>query len=298
MKSFFSVLLTTSVALTTSLWVSADDVAKKPSRTLFAGGPGSFPHLESCEMTFNAGWKDVVNAGQIKVNVVASGDSIRVLAHGGNVGAARAILPVEGEFLTVVNPATLEPRAMEQTEKRQGKVLLSSVQFGEGKVSVSKSLNPGEGEETLEYAAEYVTKRAFDLVSAALFLRSQPLDKVGETYSLVIVPQSSPQPFTVTVVGKEKYEYNGEMIDAIKLSVTPDEELTWSTAKPENGAEKPAAAEPTESEKREDEMKEKFKGALGAINGWVSDDERRLPLEASVEVKPIGAVSVKLVEFK
>ncbi len=284
-------LLPIALAVLACSALAAEEAEKK---TVFTGGVGSFPNLGSCEMTFNAGWKDVVNAGQIQVKVVTDDQAIKVLATGANVGAANALLPVEGEFLSLIDPNTLQPKAMEQTEKRQGKVLLSAVQFGDGVVSVKKSLNPGGDEEALGYEAEFKTARAFDLVSGALFIRSLPLTEVGEEYTIAIVPQSTPQPFTVKVVGKEPYEYQGEEISAIKLTITP--------AKADIFTDKSAEKEDEDKEKspektKESAIKEQFKGALGAVTAWISDDDRRLPLEASVEVKPIGAVSVKLVEF-
>jgi hypothetical protein len=252
--------------------------------------PGSFAPLPACEMTFDAGWKDIAKAGQVKVTVVPAGDTIKVLAKGADVGAAAALLPIEGEYAGVIDAATLLPKAMEQTEKRKGSVLISAVDFSGGKVTANKTLKPASGEE-IKVTKENVVAPAFDLVSAALFIRSQPLKEVGESYVLAIAPQSSPKPLTITVVERGKYTYNGNSVDAIKL------ELKQTPFKPtKEEADKEVAA--AKGGSLSDKTKEAFKGHVSSLSAWISDDDKRLPLEISVDIAPIGAVGAKLVEFK
>ncbi len=245
-----------------------------------ATGPGSHPMLPNCEMTFNAGWKDVVNAGQVKVTLVNEGDSIKVMGKGANVGAANALLPVEGEFLSLIDASNLLPKAMEQTEKRSGDVMLVEVQFGD-QVTTSKTLNAG-GEE-LKFNAQYPVPNSFDLVSAGLFLRSQPLNEVGESYTVPMVVQSSPKLVTVKVVEKGTYDFNGESLEAAKVEVTFE------------GIQDKALLET--AKKNEDATKKKFSGSMTSVFGWISLDDRRLPLEVGVEIQPIGMVSAKLTQY-
>ena len=252
--------------------------------------PGSFAPLPACEMTFDAGWKDIAKAGQVKVTVVPAGDTIKVLAKGADVGAAAALLPLEGEYAGVIDAATLLPKAMEHTEKRKGSVLISAVDFSGGKVTANKTLKPANGEE-IKVIKENAVSPAFDLVSAALFIRSQPLKEVGESYVLAIAPQSSPKPLTITVVERAKYTYNGNSIDAIKLEL---KQTPYVLTKEET--EKQAAA--AKSGSLSDKTKEAFKGNVSSLTAWISDDDKRLPLEISVDIAPIGAVGAKLVEFK
>ncbi len=58
----------------------------------------------------------------------------------------------------------------------------------------------------------------FDLHSAALYLRSQPL-KQGSVYRLVVYPASNPYLTTVTVPGREKISVRPGSYKAIKLDL-------------------------------------------------------------------------------
>jgi hypothetical protein len=267
--------------------------AQEPSwvKSLSANGPGSFSPMPACEMTFDAGWKDIAKAGQIKVSILPSGDSIKVMGQGADVGAAAAILPVEGEFVSLIDAATLLPKLSEQTQKRKDSVLLSQVDFSGGKVSSTKSLKVGGTGEEVKHAKQLMVPKAYDLISAALFLRSQPLKEVGESYTIAVVPQSSAKPLTAKVVERGKYSYNGNMIDAIKVEVAP------AAFKPTAEEEAKAKADAA-NESLKDKTKEIFKGTLSSVYAWISDDADRLPLEISVNITPIGAVGAKLVEFK
>ena len=267
--------------------------AQEPSwvKLLTPSGPGGVAPLPACEMTFDAGWKDIAKAGQIKVTLVPAGDSIKVMGQGADVGAAAALLPIQGEFVSLIDAATLTSKLSEQTQKRKDSVLLSQVDYSGGKVVSTKSLKVGGTGEEVKFSKDMQVPKAFDLIAAGLFLRSQPLKAVGESYTIAVVPQSSAKPLTATVTEKGKYNYNGKMIDAVKVEVKP----TAFTPTPEEAAK---AKEAEANASLKDKTKEIFKGSLSTVYAWISDDADHLPLEISVDIKPIGAVGAKLVEFK
>ncbi len=264
-------------------------------KTVFAGPAGSFPSLGSCKMAFEVSWKDKLEAGQIQVELIHSSETTQVLATGNTTGTTHALLPVKGEFSSLIDSATLTTRAMEQTETRRERILISSVEIDDGTVQIKKKLKLGTADAEIKLSPEYKTEiPVFDIISAALFIRSQPLIEPGESYTLVVIPKSTPGPFTVTVIGREQREYQDKMTNCIKLEVSPSR-ARWRTTGSESVEVKEAQSETVTLTQ---DIKKRFQGSIGKCTVWISDDEYRLPLEATVEIAPIGEVAIELVQFE
>ena len=106
----------------------------------------------------------------------------------------------------------------------------------------------------------------FDMTTAVLWVRSQPLAD-GETESLVVWASNAPYLAKVTVVGRDTIKIEGKSRNAIKLGLRLfriDKKMQLKEHK-------------------------LFKGG----RGWLSDDEKRIPLRVEADMF-IGYVFAEL----
>jgi len=253
--------------------------------------------LESCEVGYKISWNDILDAGEFRININRTEEAIEILATGATAGAAQALLPIEGEFGSLIDSTSLQTKAMEQTEKRKDKWQKSSVEIDGSNIRISKSLKMGNADAEIKLSPLYRTVHpVFDLISAGLFIRSQALSDPGETYTLLVVPKTTPGPFTVTVIGKEMREYQGDKIRSIKLEIKPDR-AKWRLSEPGKGTEE-SMEKKSEIVTLTQFIQKRFHGRLGKCTVWISDDELRLPFDATIELAPFGEISIELVDYK
>ncbi len=232
---------------------------------------GDFPMLPSCEITFNMGWKDVVNAAQMKLTFVA-GDQIKTNAKSGSIGSARSLFAYDSEFVSLVDGSSLTPIAVEQSETDPFATDTYEVAFTDGMIKNQWNTIPKDtSKEKEERSRTYELPNAFDIISAALYIRSQKLAD-GESHSVIVFPYRDPYLVTVTVGGRGKKTFEGAEIDALRLDVKASK------------IEKDGSLDP---------LTDKVKSA----SFWLSDDDRRLPLGLNIEIIA-GTAEVALAEFK
>jgi len=111
-----------------------------------------------------------------------------------------------------------------------------------------------------------------DLFAAMLFVRSQPLHD-GDNLRLTTFPDRNPYLVDLTVSGRDTLKIMGQKIRAIRFTIGIE---TIETLGPNIGGLAPHR---------------KFRS--GRV--WMSDDERRLPLKAEVDVF-VGSVFAELVK--
>ncbi len=242
-------------------------------RTTLSNEPaGNHPPLPSCEMTFNVGFKDFVDAGQIKLTVVNDGENYKILGKGASIGAANKVFPYSGEVAGLVSVSELRPVTLEQRADRPKMKTSFTTEF-EADTLKSRFVMESEGQEKKEGEFEFKVPGILDPFSAALYVRSQPLEEIGEQYSVLLFSKVSLYVLTLTVKEKGQREWQGEQVDVVEMGIQADRVQA-------NGNVAPVA--------------EKLKSA----SFLMTDDELRLPIEFRAELSPAGAVTGTLTEYK
>jgi hypothetical protein len=103
-----------------------------------------------------------------------------------------------------------------QTENYRSKKIVTHLTFTNS--GVTRSTTEGERGAAGTKTRQFNLPNLFDLHSAALYLRSQPL-KDRSVYRIAVFPTSSPYLATVTVVGREKISVHAGAYNAIKLDL-------------------------------------------------------------------------------
>jgi hypothetical protein len=131
---------------------------------------------------------------------------------------------------------------------------------------VTRTRTEGEGAAAKKTTRDFSFPNLFDLHSAALYLRSQPLKK-GSVYRLAVYPATNAYLATVTVTGREKISVRAGTYNAIKLDLRLKRVGKHLELEPHK----------------------KFRGATV----WVSDDAERLILRIDAQVF-VGTVFAEL----
>lgn len=257
--------------------------------TITALPPGDFPLLEPCTMVFNVSWNGVLKAGQADVEFVRAekGDykgAIETRAHARSTGVARVLWPYDADLRSWVDPETLRPIFVTQTEKDRKKQTDHETKFI-GNFVFNKRVRtpltqPEEGKERVKIEdEEEIRERVYeseqrinDLFSSVLYVRSLPLQEDGESYRMITFPFDGRYLIQLTQEGREKFKHHGKEVDAVKFDIEVHKVLLSDRLK---------------------EVGEKIKKATV----WMSDDDLRLPLEIRAEIF-VGSVRATLMEHR
>lgn len=263
------------VALSGSLTLGLADETGDWQSKVTTAPPGDFPHLPPCLLTFNVNWNGLVKAGQADAVFRYNQDSsnLIVTAKARSVGPARLLWPYDANQTTWIDAKNLKPIKVSQVEDDRRETNTYNTEFigdfafnkwtTEAKSAESTSVD--RKERIFEQAAMH------DVVSAALYLRSQPLDELGQEFALVTFPFRDPYLVLLTLEDTEERKFNGEKIEAFKFDVQLSK---------------------VDEEGRLESQEDKFQSATV----WLSNDEQRLPLELRSEIF-IGSVRASLVAF-
>jgi hypothetical protein len=83
---------------------------------------------------------------------------------------------------------------------------------------VTRARTEGDGATAKTTSRDFALPNLFDLHSAALYLRSQPL-KQGNVYRLAVYPSTNPYLAIIRVTGREKISVRAGTYNAIKLDL-------------------------------------------------------------------------------
>jgi hypothetical protein len=176
---------------------------------------GDFPNPRPLAATFNFGWNDFVAAtGEIKFD--RTGDRLQLLGEGQTVGLVRALWKFDVHHRALADAATLRPIRMHQVDETRKKTVITDLVFkanGVERVRADTKSQTSAKPKTFSFPGG-----VFDMHSALLYLRSQPLHD-GDTYRLVVYPASSPYLATLTVVGRSTIKVAAGAYPTIKFDV-------------------------------------------------------------------------------
>ncbi len=233
---------------------------------------GDFPNPRPLIATYHFGWNDLV-AAQAEIQFGKSDQRLQLIGTGGTVGLVRALWKFDTNYRAQADAKTLRPASMHQVEEMRSKTVVTDLSFSKNGVERVRSDNQTKKKpkpKIFDFPGG-----VFDMHSALLFLRSQPL-REDDVYRVVVYPSTSPFLATLKVVEHAPITVAAGTYPAIKLEV----QLNKVTKKRELGPHK------------------KFRHA----SVWVSDDSDRLLLrvEASIFVGQVFAElqSVRFPEAK
>lgn len=231
--------------------------------TLTKDPPGHFPELRPVHATYHFGWSGITAAtGEVQFS--KTGDKrFQLEATGRTIGLVRALWKMDANYRGLVDGDTLRPIESKQTEIYRKKKLVTDLAFTNSGVTRVRTEGSGAGTTTTR---SFNFPGLFDLHSALLYLRSQPLND-HSAYRIVVYPTTSAYLTTVTVLGRERVTVRAGAYNTIKI----DLQLKRL------------------GKKLELEPHRKFRRATI----WISDDENRIPLRIEAQIF-VGTVFAEL----
>lgn len=241
----------------------SSSLAENWEQTLSKDPAGNFPELRPLRASYRFGWSGFTAATGDVHFTKPSENKFQLEGTGRTIGLVRALWKLDVNYQAAASADTLRPIETQQTENYRSKKIATHLTFTNN--GVTRARTEGKG------AAEAKTRQfnfpnLFDLFSAMLYLRSQPL-KDHNVYRVVAYPATNAYLATITVIGREKISVHAGSYSAIKL----DLQLKRI------------------GKHRELEPHRKFRRATI----WVSDDAERLLLRIEAQVF-VGAVFAEL----
>lgn len=237
--------------------------------------PGSFRDLPPVRTSFGLSWNNVFNAGEFVVSLNRSKESPQTLlvgvAEGRSNGLARALWPYDVEAEALVESRSLRPRLFEVAETERGRAFHYRLEFGKDRVNtrtVVRDVKPKAGVEPVISEKTYRYQSLHDVLSAVLYIRSQPLAD-GDVIRAIISPFNRPYHTEFEVLGRETRKIGREEYQAIKLGIEIRKINSDRTL----------------------QTYEKMKKATI----WLSEDDFRLPLEVQADIF-VGYISARMKE--
>lgn len=195
--------------------LSAPGVASDWEKTVTLLPRGDFPNPRPLIATYNFGWNELV-AATAQIQFDKSGPSLQLQGNGHTVGLVRALWKFDVRHRALADATTLRPITMRQVDEVRSKTVTTDVVFQRNSLervrTDTKSKKPRKPK-TFSFAGGI-----FDMHSALLYLRSQPLHQ-GEVYRVVVYPATSPYLATLTVTARERITIAAGAYPAIKLAV-------------------------------------------------------------------------------
>ena len=231
--------------------------------TLTKDPPGNFPELRPVRATYHFGWSGFT-AGTGEMHFSKTADKhFQLEAAGRTIGLVRALWKLDASYRGLSDVETLRPIESKQTEIYRKKKIVTDLTFTNS--GVTRARTEGTGAEATK-AKPFNFPGLFDLHSALLYLRSQPLND-RSVYRIVVYPATSAYLTTVTVLGHERASVRAGTYNAIKI----DLQLKRL------------------GKKLELEPHRKFRRATI----WISDDANRIPLRIEAQIF-VGTVFAEL----
>lgn len=235
-------------------------------KTLTAPAEAPFPAIDPFRATYRFGWEGV-GAGGATVEVArgSAPDQLRVVARGGPNSLIRKLWNYQALYVGEAGDDGGVPSWFRIDEEVAKGDLLSEAVFGDESVLACHRF-------VWEPKPWTFTRLpgVRDLFAAMLFVRSQPL-RNGDRLRLTVFPDQNPYLVDLTVAGRDTLTILGKKTPAIRFTVRI---RTIETRGPNAGRLAPHR---------------KFRS--GRV--WMSDDARRLPIRAEVDVF-IGSVFAEL----
>jgi Tfp pilus assembly protein FimT len=183
--------------------------------TLTKDPPGNFPEPRPLRATYNFGWAGLT-AATTDVHFSRSANKhFQLEGVGRTTGLARALWRYDVNYHAVADAGTLRPVEAQQTESVRSKKIVTHLTFSSTGVSRARTEGKGAG---VTKTRTFSLPDLFDLHSALLYLRSQPLND-HSVYRVLVYPSTAAYLATISVIGREKISVHAGSYNAIKADV-------------------------------------------------------------------------------
>jgi Protein of unknown function (DUF3108) len=253
-----------------ALFSASTALGAKWEDTVTASSPPTFPGPRPMHAKYGFGWSGFPGATADVRFTKPLADRFQLDGSVHAVGLVRTLWKFDATYTSTVDADSLHPLEVRQIENVRSKKTLTNLSFESNGVTSKETETPAKTPGPK--IRHFDSPRLFDLLSALLYLRSQPLQE-RNVQRVVVYPQTSAYLATVTVVGRERLSVPAGTYNAIKL------DLQLSKI----------------GKNRELEPHRKFRRATV----WLSDDPDRLLLKIEAQIF-VGSVFGELqsVEFE
>ena len=198
------------------LGLCSSSLAADWQSTLTREPPGNFPELRPLRASYRFGWAGLTAAtGEVRVTT-PSKDKFQLEGTGQTIGFVRALWKLDANYRGVANSQTLRPIESQQTENYRQKKLVTRLTFTNK--GVTRARTESRDGSTGTKSRQFDFTDLFDLHSAMLYLRSQPLTD-RSVYRVVVYASTNAYLATVTVVGRGEISMRAGTYKAIKLDL-------------------------------------------------------------------------------
>lgn len=177
---------------------------------------GNFPELRPLHASYHFGWSGLTAATAEVHFTKPSKDKFQFDGTGRTIGLVRVLWKLDVNHRAGASAETLRPIETQQTESYRWKKIVTHLAFtGNG---VSRTRTESQGSTVDTKTRPFSFPDLFDLHSAAIYLRSQPL-RDRSVYRVVVYPATNAYLATITVIGREKISVHAGAYNAIKLDL-------------------------------------------------------------------------------
>ena len=209
---FFGVAIANFVGITGHVSAAPDWQTSLSKET-----PGSFPPLRPLHASYVFGWSGFTAATAEVQFSRSSSDRCQLQGSGRTVGLARALWRYDVTYAAIANASTLRPIDANQTDAYRSKKITTHLAFNPTGVRRARSETPAPASGQSK-PKDFDFPNLFDLQTAMLYLRSQPLPD-RSSYRVVVYPATNAYLATATVIGHERTSVRGGSYNAIKLDI-------------------------------------------------------------------------------
>jgi len=193
----------------------SSSLAENWEATLSKDPIGNFQELRPLRASYRFGWSGLTAAtGDVRFTK-PSENKFQLDGTGRTIGFVRALWKLDVSYQAIASAETLRPIETEQIENYRSKKIVTHLTFTNNGVTRARTEGKGAAEAKTR---QYNFPNLFDLFSAMLYLRSQPL-KDRNVYRVVAYPATNAYLATVTVIGREKISVHAGSYNAIKLDL-------------------------------------------------------------------------------
>jgi len=193
----------------------SSSLAENWEATLSKDPIGNFQELRPLRASYRFGWSGLTAAtGDVRFTK-PSENKFQLDGTGRTIGFVRALWKLDVSYQAIASAETLRPIETEQIENYRSKKIVTHLTFTNNGVTRARTEGKGAAESKTR---QFNFPNLFDLFSAMLYLRSQPL-KERAVYRVVAYPATNAYLATVTVIGREKISVHAGNYNAIKLDL-------------------------------------------------------------------------------
>lgn len=183
--------------------------------TLSKDPAGNFPELRPLRASYRFGWSGFTAATGDVHFTKPSENTFQLDATGRTIGLVRALWKLDANYQAAAKADTLRPIETQQIENYRSKKIVTHLTFTNNGVTRARTEGKGPAQAKTR---QFNFPDLFDLFSAMLYLRSQPL-KDHSVYRVVAYPATNAYLATVTATGREKISVHAGSYNAIKLDL-------------------------------------------------------------------------------